>query len=234
MKNLKKQFEAFTLAEVLITLGIIGVVAAITIPTLIQNYKRQYTAVRVKKFYSMMSEAIKLSEIDNGPTEEWTKEEMAYNKDGVLQNAENAKLAHKYFNKYIKSYIKYLKVDENPKELQIDNKAASMIKIYLTDGSTFYFNNGQCAHFVFDINGDKGPNEGGKDNFNFLICSDDNYKQIFLWRNFTSNFVPYCGGANNCRTRTAAKAKCKADASTCTGLLVIDGWEFKSDYPYKL
>ena len=32
---------AFTLAEVLITLGIIGVVAALTLPALISNYKKQ-------------------------------------------------------------------------------------------------------------------------------------------------------------------------------------------------
>ena len=35
-------FQAFTLAEVLITLGIIGIVAAITVPTLIQNYNMSH------------------------------------------------------------------------------------------------------------------------------------------------------------------------------------------------
>ena len=39
MSQIKKIF-GFTLAEVLITLGIIGVVAAMTLPTLIQNYKK--------------------------------------------------------------------------------------------------------------------------------------------------------------------------------------------------
>lgn len=40
---------AFTLAEVLITLGIIGVVVALTMPTLIQNHKRQENITRIKK-----------------------------------------------------------------------------------------------------------------------------------------------------------------------------------------
>lgn len=40
--------KAFTLAEVLITLGIIGVVAAMTLPTLVQRYKEQETVTRVK------------------------------------------------------------------------------------------------------------------------------------------------------------------------------------------
>ena len=46
MKNL----SAFTLAEVLITLGIIGVVAALTLPSLVGNYKRKVTANKVKNF----------------------------------------------------------------------------------------------------------------------------------------------------------------------------------------
>ena len=40
---------AFTLAEVLITLGIIGVVAALTIPTLIQKYEKQVYITQLKK-----------------------------------------------------------------------------------------------------------------------------------------------------------------------------------------
>ena len=39
----------FTLAEVLITLGIIGVVAALTIPQVVQNYQKQATATALKK-----------------------------------------------------------------------------------------------------------------------------------------------------------------------------------------
>lgn len=64
--------KGFTLAEVLITLGIIGVVAALTIPTLISNYKTKEASVRLKKFYSMMNQAIQLSTLDNGQTSTWT------------------------------------------------------------------------------------------------------------------------------------------------------------------
>ena len=45
---MKKQ-NAFTLAEVLITLGIIGVVAAMTIPTLMQNINAKDVVAKVKK-----------------------------------------------------------------------------------------------------------------------------------------------------------------------------------------
>lgn len=49
--------KAFTLAEVLITLGIIGVVAALTMPTVIQNYKKKTSSNSVKSnlFYTSAS-----------------------------------------------------------------------------------------------------------------------------------------------------------------------------------
>lgn len=225
---------AFTLAELLITLGIIGVVAAMAIPILIQNHKRHSTAVSVKKFYSILTQAIKLSEIDNGPSGQWLKEKMAYDENENLQKAENAQLALKYFNKYLKDYIKYIKIDENPRELQTDNEPAAMIKVYLADGSTFFLNNGMCAHFIFDANGDKKPNMHGKDKFNFLLCHDDLNKKVFLGENNNSNFGPYCENANNCINREAAKLKCETTPNTCANLLMFDGWKFKDDYPIKL
>ena len=49
---------AFTLAEVLITLGIIGVVAALTIPTLMANQRKKVVETRLAKFYSSINQAI--------------------------------------------------------------------------------------------------------------------------------------------------------------------------------
>ena len=69
--NKNKKSKGFTLAEVLITLGIIGVVAAITMPTLINNYREKATVNKVKKFYSMMSQAYLLSVKDNEHADPW-------------------------------------------------------------------------------------------------------------------------------------------------------------------
>ena len=49
---------AFTLAEVLITLGIIGIVAALTMPALIANYQKQVTLNGLKKAYSQLAQAV--------------------------------------------------------------------------------------------------------------------------------------------------------------------------------
>lgn len=54
----KKKKKAFTLAEVLITLGIIGVVAAITIPILMQNYQNQQYVVDLQKTYTTINQAL--------------------------------------------------------------------------------------------------------------------------------------------------------------------------------
>ncbi len=57
--------NAFTLAEVLITLGVIGVVAALTMPTLIAHYKDRVYDSQFKKVKSVMANAIKKMMVDN-------------------------------------------------------------------------------------------------------------------------------------------------------------------------
>lgn len=52
-----KRIFAFTLAEVLITLGIIGIVAVMTIPAIINNSEKQSIVSKVKEAYSIMSQA---------------------------------------------------------------------------------------------------------------------------------------------------------------------------------
>ncbi len=61
-----KNLKAFTLAEVLIALLIIGIIATIILPTLLNNIKKAEYSSKLKKFYSTMSHAISLSELENG------------------------------------------------------------------------------------------------------------------------------------------------------------------------
>ena len=69
----KRKF-AFTLAEVLITLGVIGVVAALTLPTLIANYKKQVIISKLNKVYSTISQAYIFAKSDNGELQDWKLE----------------------------------------------------------------------------------------------------------------------------------------------------------------
>ena len=59
--------SAFTLAEILIVIGVIGIVAAMTIPNLILSVEDKETVARVKKIYSNLSDAYGRSVAKYGP-----------------------------------------------------------------------------------------------------------------------------------------------------------------------
>lgn len=94
---------AFTLAEVLITLGIIGVVAALTLPALIANYREKAFVVAAKKNYSVLTNAINKWNVENGAIGDvaafWLSEEtdddltLAFAKElNAIKVCTNAKL----------------------------------------------------------------------------------------------------------------------------------------------
>lgn len=68
VQNYKNFKNAFTLAEVLITLGIIGVVAAMTLPTLIANYQKSIYENGFKKAVSISTNMFKKMQADEGVT----------------------------------------------------------------------------------------------------------------------------------------------------------------------
>ena len=82
--------KAFTLAEVLISLGIIGVVAAMTIPTLMTNIHHRDISVKLQKFSSVMRQMLLTAEDEQGPVNEW-----------------NISLSHdEFFETYFLPYVK--------------------------------------------------------------------------------------------------------------------------------
>lgn len=140
--------NGFTLPEVLITLGIIGIVAAITLPTLISNYRKKVYSSNLKEFYSIMSQAITLSEAENGPKEYW----------GFSGNFETNK-AGQFIEVYLLPYIKNIKQD-----------AGKSNEFILENGVTVRVWSGSCLDFYTDINGKAKPNIVGKDIYYFTTC----------------------------------------------------------------
>ena len=57
--------KGFTLAEVLITIGILGVIAAVTLPALNTNLSKSQLEVQTRKFYTQFSKALDLYKVDN-------------------------------------------------------------------------------------------------------------------------------------------------------------------------
>ena len=68
---MKNKNRAFTLAEVLITLGIIGIIAAMTLPSIIASYRRKVVVLRLKRTYSVLSQAFERSKADFGDPSGW-------------------------------------------------------------------------------------------------------------------------------------------------------------------
>ena len=91
-KFFKSKLNAFTLTEVLITLVIIGIVAAITVPTIIANYNEHDKISKIRKTYSTINNALSLSIINGG--------DDVYNVE-----ANDFKTVENYFNNYLKTKL---------------------------------------------------------------------------------------------------------------------------------
>lgn len=68
----RTKYFGFTLAEVLVTLGIIGIVAALTMPSLIANYKEKEIITKAKKNYSLVMQAFQLAQADFGTPNDYS------------------------------------------------------------------------------------------------------------------------------------------------------------------
>ena len=101
-------------------------------------------------------------------------------------------------------------------------------KIYLKNGAIISFVSSGLMDTYIDIDGNKGENAIGKDQFVFGIpktASDSTIGRI------DGNFGSYSWG-EDLNTREKALNKCKQDQHYCSKLLEYDNWEFKDDYPY--
>lgn len=89
--------RAFTLAEVLITLGIIGVVAAMTLPTLLNKYQEVVTVNKVKKFYSTINNAFLRAVTEHGNVNTWGYEDVG----GWVSSKKNSEIIAKKVIPYL-------------------------------------------------------------------------------------------------------------------------------------
>ena len=226
--------KGFTLAEVLITLGVIGVVAALTLPSIMSNYRKQEVISRLKKFDSMMQQAIRLSEVKYGDAQYWSKsDEVLPDEEGnVLKNSE---LVRAHFETYIKPYIKYVSYDTHAQKIDENDTDTYELEVQISDGSTVRLHNGRCIDYVIDINGHKKPNTTGYDRFLFLMCIEPMYARRYCLSE-KQHWCPYYDAAEltTVLSRDAILQKCKEKPIYCSKLLQYDNWEFKDDYPFKL
>ena len=104
---------AFTLAEVLVTLGIIGVIAALTMPSLVMHHKKRVVETRLAKFYSNINQAITMSEVENGDKKDWLRMEILDDNGESVNDDTQAITSEEWFNKYLAKYINVIKTEKS-------------------------------------------------------------------------------------------------------------------------
>ena len=181
--SLRKR-AAFTLAEVLITLGIIGVVAAMTMPSLITNYKYKVLENQLKAAYSDLNQAAKMFQVHN----DMSVSEYAASEGSIKAQKEFSK----EFNSVLKNSDKvYGSTDSDGnillgsayewKDITGEKSPGPSCDFsgyfWDTQGRVIGFDNspnlGENGPKVcIDINGQKAPNRYGLDYFVFMFTTD--------------------------------------------------------------
>ncbi len=175
----------FTLAEVLITLGIIGVVAAMTMPVLNQQLEDQRNMSSLRKAYSILQQATNLVISEYEGPEYWGMVDNSVesvtnvynyykpyfnmmrecpNKPGCWAYPTKYLNGSVYWNAHSTSWYQYA--------FTLADGINVLIDIYPRDTIRSSFGNNvdmDCAVFWVDINADKLPNQIGRDIFAFMV-----------------------------------------------------------------
>lgn len=178
--------KAFTLAEVLITLGIIGVVAAMTLPSVIYKIRETIIVHKVIVSYSILSEAYKRAIIEYGDPVNWNLVAIDSDKGGeniynnitpFLKSVKSCKITKTCF--YNGKY-KALDGKTNGNFISPGEWGTAKSQGQLANGVSFCFwsaglplNNGSIGSIMIDINGPKPPNQAGVDYFSFYLMKND-------------------------------------------------------------
>lgn len=236
----------FTLAEVLITLGIIGVVAALTIPALIQNSQKQEYVTKLKKAYSTINQALVQMANDNGCPGDLKC-------TGIFSASNDNTAVGAIFTKYFKvakdcgvqhgagcfsattngNYdgtggTYYQDDTDHYKFITSDGMSISFDSSLTNCGNSTYSTGAtgnltqECAFAFIDVNGPAGPNRSGRDFFEFWIT---NGKGPLLY--------PRCGiddnnfGTGSCWWNLAGRDWCSSNSTAgpfCPGRVIEKGW----------
>jgi prepilin-type N-terminal cleavage/methylation domain-containing protein len=217
----KNKKTAFTLAEVLITLAIIGIVAALTIPNLITNYRKKQTVVKLQKAISVLNQAYRQSYDELGSPE-----------DNLAITGKD------YFNNYWAPYLSGATLCNTCSACGYSylpfttlSGAASTVVCATTNRAPFYLKDGvwvmlmlgggasnellSLNYLYVDLNGSTPPNKHGIDVF-FLTRTE---KGILPYGyDLPDNVV-----LNNCSEKGAGEY--------CAERIRREGWQI--NYPFK-
>ena len=192
MVNCIKKSLAFTLAETLIVMGIIGVVSALTLPNLNSSTGEKEKVAKVKKIYQNLDDALGRAQAVYGPFDEWFLKDLT-------ASAQSSRFGERMteFMKVSKScgmpsnkgcFSKKITKCLNGTNFDSSLDSTGAFKIILADGTSVYFSIKDSGNIIIiDIDGpSKGNNQFGIDLFTFTLENDliqpnrlDNFSEYF-------------------------------------------------------
>ena len=222
-------FSAFTFAEVLITIVIIGVIAAITIPGVMDRYRTKALETGMARFYSVVNQGFALSAAQNGDEKDWED----FGNDSCA-----------FYKRYLADYIKadyecgfYNQVNGKPSKHNDDR----FVGIYFPSGDMAVFSYGTYwtytrktenrykAYTALMSGGPTDVNEAyGTELFVFQLGRTLNN---LVPSKRPNGIVPF-----DMRKYSSVELleRCKKYPSRCAGVIVQNGWKVPKNYPYKI
>ncbi len=176
-----KKYFAFTLTEVMITVGIIGVVAALTVPDLVKNYQQETQIVALRKVVNEFENAVDMYITEEG--KKYFRQTAAMKSDTGMQSFMQNKFKLRSGSGFATTYRS---INGNTADFtcsgstySLANSATLCVKLSqpLSTSSSVAGDTYKRAteyHVYVDVNGDEKPNVGGRDMFDFYVGPSGN------------------------------------------------------------
>ncbi len=233
--------RGFTLSEVLITLGVIGVVAAITIPMLMSHYNKYLVETRLKAVYSTILQGIKMAQ---------------YNETALLDSKGDDGDVNGFSYRRSKEVFEamFLPVFSG---CTLYPKNSRKFYFYSADGTTSFdsnfpftlfvgLNNGTVLGFTrggnydglsFDVilNPRKKKLLAGRDYFSFMFRNDglDNYAYLQIFKHKYDNPVGREKILEYCKSNNRFPADATSPSYFCGHAIVQNNFKIPANYPIK-
>ena len=211
-----KNKKAFSLAEVLVTFGVIGVIAMMTVPSIMSKMDERVMIVKLRTLYTTLNKAFESAVSRNGYVSFWgLSENSSKDKDSGEHNLKDRfwDLMIPYLNVLVyESAENQALVTKQWKILSLKDKSVTgpfYPQIRLENGiciTPFWTSSKTCedsdvsgpkycGSFGVDLNCEKSPNMEGKDVFHFYVTRDKllpTGSQEASKNSYHLNFEEYC------------------------------------------
>lgn len=200
--------KAFTLAEVLITFGIIGIVAALTLPALVQNNRNKELQTGLKRSYSTLGQALNMYQAENGEritpdmNLQWSLKTLLMKylktiKDCGYGSKDDSSCIPNYGTDNENNSTNYTTYTGKKLDLQFFDDG----QFILADGSLVLLESisSQKLYISVDVNGyKKKPNRLGQDLFMFQVDKKGNLRPMgAAGTDFYDKKDSYCSSTSN-------------------------------------